>query len=240
MCHRFKRCSSDWSVPLTFDLNGILKVVAKDVYSGAAQNIMNTNHKVGCPKKTCRRCSRRLMRSSRLMEQMLFSSRWFLTALSVYIPIWLCSNLHVFFFVFALLSWLSFADQLIACYLIKDCLDQNEASTEKLKHRYDLTTTVELLQYLGFEITSLYELQFLAFLFKYALVQMCKDVYMKLRFHSEEMTESVGREFHPKVVIELVGYVSCQGFLHPLCSKWKNSTSWFGYWGRNYWSRILD
>ncbi|KAG6758352.1 hypothetical protein POTOM_038695 [Populus tomentosa] len=31
--------------------------------------------------------------------------------------------------------------QLIACYLIKDCLDQNEASTEKLKHRYDLTTT---------------------------------------------------------------------------------------------------
>jgi hypothetical protein len=25
-----------------------------------------------------------------------------------------------------------------------------------------------------------------------------------------------------------------------LCSKWKNSTSWFGYWGRNYWSRILD
>lgn len=114
------------------------------------------------------------------------------------------------------------------CYFLPDCLDQNEASTEKLKHRYDLTTTVELLQYLGFEITSLYELQFLAFLFKYALVQMCKDVYMKLRFHSEEMTESVGREFHPKVVIELVGYVSCQGFLHPLCSKWKNSTSWFG------------
>ncbi|XP_052312453.1 uncharacterized protein LOC127903945 [Populus trichocarpa] len=35
--------------------------------------------------------------------------------------------------------------------------------------------------------------------------KMCKDVYMKLRFHSEEMTESVGREFHPKVVIELVG-----------------------------------
>jgi len=178
---------------------------------------MNTNHKVGCPKKTYRRCSRRLMRSSRLMKQMLFSSRWFLNAFSVYIPIWLYYNLHVFF-VFALLSWLSFADQPITCYLIKDCWDQNEASTEKLKHRYDLTTTVELLQYLGFEITSLYELQFLAFLFKYALVQMCKDVYMKLRFHSEEMTESVGREFHPKVVIELVGYVSCQGFLHPLCS----------------------
>ena len=42
---------------------------------------------------------------------------------------------------------------------------------------------------------------------------------MKLRFHSEEMTESVGREFYPKAVIELVGYVSCQGFLHPLFSK---------------------
>ncbi|KAJ6900384.1 hypothetical protein NC652_026489 [Populus alba x Populus x berolinensis] len=63
--------------------------------------------------------------------------------------------------------------QLIACYLIKDCLDQNEANTEKLKHRYDLTTTVELLQYLGFEITSLYELQFLGMFLVKAFCILC-------------------------------------------------------------------
>ncbi|KAL3579170.1 hypothetical protein D5086_020674 [Populus alba] len=63
--------------------------------------------------------------------------------------------------------------QLIACYLIKDCLDQNEANTEKLKHRYDLTTTVELLQYMGFEITSLYELQFLGMFLVKAFCILC-------------------------------------------------------------------